>query len=165
MSSSSEESAYRNGDSSQKKFKGVRRRKWGKWVSEIRVPGTPERLWLGSYATPEAAAVARDVAFYCLRGNSSPQNLNFPLTLPAGARPGLSPRSVQRVASDAGLATDARLIGSKDDGGDSKIDGDDVNNNNNISEEQQSNNPWRQNGDWSGSNDQGYLNISVEDYF
>ncbi|GFQ00625.1 ethylene-responsive transcription factor erf020 [Phtheirospermum japonicum] len=131
MSSFSEESAYRHNDSSQKKYKGVRRRKWGKWVSEIRVPGTPERLWLGSYATPEAAAVAHDVASYCLRGNSSPQNLNFPLVLPAGARPGLSPRSVQRAASDAGLATDARLIGSKDDG---------------------------------GNNEQGYLNVSVEDY-
>ncbi|KAL0359987.1 UNVERIFIED_CONTAM: Ethylene-responsive transcription factor [Sesamum radiatum] len=74
MSSSSDEIAYANCDStaaSHKKYKGIRRRKWGKWVSEIRVPGTPERLWLGSYATPEAAAVAHDVAFYCLRGNSS----------------------------------------------------------------------------------------------
>ncbi|KAL3641483.1 hypothetical protein CASFOL_016451 [Castilleja foliolosa] len=150
MSNTSEENVYTNSDSSQKKYKGVRRRKWGKWVSEIRVPGSPERLWLGSYSTPEAAAVARDVAFYCLRGNSSPRNLNFPLTLPAGASPGLSPRSVQRVASDAGLATDARLIGS---------------NNNNYSAEQQSDDQWRQNGDWSGNNDQGYLNVSVEDYF
>ncbi|KAL3638651.1 hypothetical protein CASFOL_016558 [Castilleja foliolosa] len=155
MSSSSEESAYRNTDPSEKKYKGVRRRKWGKWVSEIRVPGTPERLWLGSYSTPEAAAVARDVAFYCLRGNSSPQNLNFPLALPAGARPGLSPTSVQRAASNAGLATDARLIGSRR----SEEDG-----NNNCSEEQQSNNQWRQNGDWSGNNEQGYLNVSVDDY-
>ncbi|KAK7843101.1 ethylene-responsive transcription factor erf020 [Quercus suber] len=59
MSCSSEE----NGAStSQKKYKGVRQRKWGKWVSEIRVPGTQERLWLGSYSTAEAAAMARDVA-------------------------------------------------------------------------------------------------------
>ncbi|KAL1533929.1 ethylene-responsive transcription factor ERF020-like protein [Salvia divinorum] len=100
--------------STERKYKGVRRRKWGKWVSEIRVPGTPERLWLGSYATAEAAAVAHDVAIYCLRGNSSPQNLNFhPLQLPPGVGMRLSPRSVQRAASDAGLATDARLIDSR----------------------------------------------------
>ncbi|KAG6435240.1 hypothetical protein SASPL_100110 [Salvia splendens] len=111
MSTSSDDNSPRHGGG--KKYKGVRRRKWGKWVSEIRVPGTPERMWLGSYTTAEAAAVAHDVAFYCLRGDSSPQNLNFhPLQLPAGAGAGMSPRSVQRAASDAGLATDARLIDS-----------------------------------------------------
>jgi len=51
-------------------YKGVRRRRWGKWVSEIRVPGTRERLWLGSYATPEAAAVAHGTAVYLLRGGT-----------------------------------------------------------------------------------------------
>lgn len=96
--------------SSQSKYKGVRQRKWGKWVSEIRVPGSTERLWLGSYATAEAAAIAHDVAYYCLRGETSPQGLNFfPLNLPTGARVGLSPSAVQHVASDAGLAVDARF--------------------------------------------------------
>ncbi|KAI3464289.1 hypothetical protein Pfo_020952 [Paulownia fortunei] len=167
MSSSSDESPYGNSETalaSQKKYKGIRRRKWGKWVSEIRVPGTPERLWLGSYATPEAAAVAHDVAFYCLRGNSSPQNLNFPLVLPASARVGMSPRSVQKAASDAGLAIDARLLDSKNEEN-SKEDGKKVN----YLEEQQ--NLWQQNGSWavessdrSRKTDQEYLNISVEDY-
>jgi hypothetical protein len=108
MSCSSEEST------SQRKYKGVRQRKWGKWVSEIRVPGTQERLWLGSYATPEAAAVARDVAFYCLRRSQSAlDNLNFPLMLPSSVRTDMSPRSVQKAASDAGMAIDAQLIGNK----------------------------------------------------
>ncbi|CAJ1927022.1 unnamed protein product [Sphenostylis stenocarpa] len=94
------------------KLKGVRRRKWGKWVSEIRVPGTQERLWLGTYATPEAAAVAHDVAVYCLRRPSSLDKLNFPETLSSyGVQlRDMSPRSVQKVASDVGMDVDARNI-------------------------------------------------------
>ncbi|MED6206228.1 hypothetical protein PIB30_024672 [Stylosanthes scabra] len=98
-----------------KKLKGVRRRKWGKWVSEIRVPGTQERLWLGTYATPEAAAVAHDVAVYCLRRPSSLEKINFPETLSSyhqciQFREDLSPRSVQKVASDVAMDVDARNI-------------------------------------------------------
>ncbi|KAL1316833.1 hypothetical protein HN51_068975 [Arachis hypogaea] len=98
-----------------KKLKGVRRRKWGKWVSEIRVPGTQERLWLGTYATPEAAAVAHDVAVYCLKKPSSLEKLNFPDTLSSyhhclQQREDLSPRSVQKVASDVAMDVDARNI-------------------------------------------------------
>ncbi|KAF3447406.1 hypothetical protein FNV43_RR12592 [Rhamnella rubrinervis] len=94
----------------QRKYKGVRQRKWGKWVSEIRVPGTYERLWLGSYSTPEAAAVARDVAFYCLRRPLTTENLNLPLMLPASVHADMSPRSVQKAASDAGMAVDAGFV-------------------------------------------------------
>lgn len=96
-------------ESSQRRYRGVRRRKWGKWVSEIRVPGTHDRLWLGTYATQEAAAVAHDIASVCLRETTSLDKLNFPtLMLPAGVGRGLSPRSVQKVASDAGMAVDAQ---------------------------------------------------------
>ncbi|KAM0833821.1 hypothetical protein ACQ4PT_064040 [Festuca glaucescens] len=90
----------------------------GKWVSEIRVPGTRERLWLGSYATAEAAAVAHDAAVCLLRRGAG--GLNFPgraaayghvlRMAPRGAGQQLSPRSVQRVASDAGMAADAQLV-------------------------------------------------------
>ncbi|MQM01800.1 hypothetical protein Taro_034554, partial [Colocasia esculenta] len=58
-------------------YKGVRMRKWGKWVAEVRLPRCRERLWLGSYATAEEAARAFDAASFCLRGGSA-ATLNFP---------------------------------------------------------------------------------------
>jgi hypothetical protein len=99
-------------------YRGVRRRRWGKWVSEIRVPGTRERLWLGSYATPEAAAVAHDTAVYFLRGGGVAA-LNFPERAAAAYGGGhgagrMSPRSVQCMASDAGMAADAQLVAARD---------------------------------------------------
>ncbi|XP_011009999.1 PREDICTED: ethylene-responsive transcription factor ERF020-like [Populus euphratica] len=109
-SSSSRTDQERGASAARKKFKGVRRRKWGKWVSEIRVPGKQDRLWLGSYSTPEAAAVAYDIASYCLRGPSSIESLNFPLMLPASVREDMSPKSIQKAASDAGMAIDAQMI-------------------------------------------------------
>ncbi|XVF63390.1 hypothetical protein PTKIN_Ptkin09bG0083700 [Pterospermum kingtungense] len=95
---------------SERKYKGVRRRKWGKWVTEIRVPGTQERLWLGSYSSPEGAAVAHDIAFYCLRKPSSLNSLNFPSMLPPNVNANMSPKSIQRAASEAGMAVDAQMI-------------------------------------------------------
>lgn len=57
-------------------YRGVRKRNWGKWVSEIRLPNSRERIWLGSFDTAEKAARAFDAALFCLRGKSA--NFNFP---------------------------------------------------------------------------------------
>ncbi|ESQ34506.1 hypothetical protein EUTSA_v10009842mg [Eutrema salsugineum] len=102
----------------QSKYKGIRRRKWGKWVSEIRVPGTRERLWLGSFSTAEGAAVAHDVAFFCLHQPNSLETLNFPQLLPPSIASKTSPRSIQQAASNAGMAVDAGLIVHRNGGGD-----------------------------------------------
>lgn len=59
------------------KYKGVRKRKWGKWVSEVRLPNSRERIWLGSYDTAEKAARAFDAAQFCLRRDPS-KFMNFP---------------------------------------------------------------------------------------
>lgn len=85
-------------DNNSIKYKGVRKRKWGKWVSEIRLPNSRERIWLGSYDSAEKAARAFDAAQFCLRGKSA--NFNFPDNPPeiVGGR-SMTPSEIQAAAT------------------------------------------------------------------
>lgn len=100
--SSSSAAAAAASSENKKKFKGVRMRSWGSWVSEIRAPNQKTRIWLGSYSTAEAAARAYDAALLCLKGSSA--NLNFPSSSSSHYIPQdtvMSPKSIQRVAAAA----------------------------------------------------------------
>ena len=56
---------------------GVREQSWGRWATEIRIPQTRLRLWIGRFRHALEAALVYDASMFCFYGECLPRQRKF----------------------------------------------------------------------------------------